>query len=304
MEASVTLDNRLKLEASDEYYAIEKLTFSGENGFSEVNASVTVTNWDAIDCAASDFHFERTGGAQGTWGVLNDPTGGSLQLIPEGGDDDGFGVDFSGDGVADIEISFNQKVDGFGYIEFDLVQHSQDDIGYAFSDDASDSSGLVAAAGINTFFKGYDSMTMEINDRLSDTKYVSAAKINSEKGVISQGDNSNALSMADVQFQEQTFKLWTFSRGSEAWSSTTTSSLDNYYNQLVSSLGVTSRTIKSSKEFADIMVNNITEQRNSVSAVSLDEEMISLIRYQHAFSAASKLLTVSDEMLTTLISVR
>jgi len=52
------------------------------------------------------------------------------------------------------------------------------------------------------------------------------------------------------------------------------------------------------------MVNNITEQRDALSAVSLDEEMIQLMRYQHAFSAASKLLTVSDEMLNTLISVR
>ena len=52
------------------------------------------------------------------------------------------------------------------------------------------------------------------------------------------------------------------------------------------------------------MVTQITEQRNSVSAVSLDEEMIQLMKYQHAFAAASKLLTVADEMLTTLISVR
>ena len=62
--------------------------------------------------------------------------------------------------------------------------------------------------------------------------------------------------------------------------------------------------IPNSKEFADIMVNNITEQRNSVSAVSLDEEMIKLMKYQHAFSAASKLLKVSDEMLNMLIAMR
>jgi flagellar hook-associated protein 1 FlgK len=69
-------------------------------------------------------------------------------------------------------------------------------------------------------------------------------------------------------------------------------------------MGITSRSIKNSKAFADIMVNNITEQRNSVSAVSLDEEMIKLMKFQQAFSAASKLLTVSDEMLNTLISMR
>ena len=147
-------------------------------------------------------------------------------------------------------------------------------------------------------------MTMEINETLSDTKFLAGATIDSETGLISQGDNTNALAMADVQFQEAEFKLWTFSRGSDAQSSTTTATLDNYYNQMISSMGVRSRSIKSSKEFSDIMVNNLTGQRDSVSAVSLDEEMIKLMRYQHAFSAASKLLTVSDEMLNTLISVR
>ena len=147
-------------------------------------------------------------------------------------------------------------------------------------------------------------MTMEINEKLKDTKFIAAATIDAKTGKISQGDNSNALAMADVQFQEKTFKLWTYQRGSEAFSSTTTATLDNYYNQMIGSMGIKSRSIKSSKEFADIMVNNITEQRNSVSAVSLDEEMIKLMKYQHAFSAASKLLTTADEMLNTLISIR
>ncbi|MCK5162650.1 MAG: flagellar hook-associated protein FlgK [Desulfobacula sp.] len=302
MKASTTLDNRLKFEASESYYSIGNIQYSEENGFSEANTSIMVSDWSAIDFAASSLHFERS--SSGYWGVLNDPTGGKLQLIPQGGDDDGFGVDFSGDGVADIVIEFTERVTGYGYVELDFTKHSSDDIGFAFSDDASSSSGLVAAAGINNFFKGYDSMTMEINEKLSDTKFVAAATIDSETGRISQGDNTNALAMADIQFQEKTLKLWTYHRGSEAQSSTTSATLDNYYNQMISSMGIKSRSIKSSKEFADIMVNNITGQRDSVSAVSLDEEMIKLIRFQHAFSAASKLLTIADEMLTTLISVR
>ncbi|MBU1196503.1 MAG: flagellar hook-associated protein FlgK [Proteobacteria bacterium] len=302
MKASTTLDNRLQFAASDSYYSVENIHYSGENGFNQVNGSVTVTNYSAIDFAASDLHFERS--ASGRWGVLNDPTGGSLQIIPDGGDDDGFGVDFSGDGVADIEINFKERVSGYGFIEVDFIKHSSRDIGFSFSDNASSDSGLVAAAGINNFFKGYDSMTMEVNEKLSDTKFISAATIDSETGLISQGDNTNALAMSDVQFQEKTLKLWTFQRGSDARSSTTTATLDNYYNQMISSMGVKSRSIKNSKEFADIMVNSITAQRDSVSAVSLDEEMIKLIKYQHAFSAASKLLTIADEMLNTLISVR
>ncbi|WP_022664685.1 flagellar hook-associated protein FlgK [Desulfospira joergensenii] len=302
MKASVTQDNHLKFEASENYYTVQNMEYSGTEGFSEDNVTVTVTDWSAIDFAASDLRFERSG--SGVWGVLKDPTGGVLQIIPEGGDDDGFAIDFNGDGLADMRIDFEEAVTGNGYVEFDLNQRNTSDIGYAFSDDASSCSGLAAAAGINTFFTGIDAISMGINEILADTKFVAAASIDSSTGEISKGDNANALGIADVQFQDKTMKIWSYTRGREAQSNTTTASLDNYFNTIISSLGIESRSIKNAKSFADTMVNNITEQRDSVSAVSLDEEMIKLIRYQHAFSAASKLLTVSDEMLNTLISMR
>jgi flagellar hook-associated protein 1 FlgK len=303
MEASATLDNRLTFGASDTYYALENIQYSGENGFDEENVAISIKNWGAIDFKADGLRFQRS--STGVWGVSNDPTtGGTVQLIPQGGDDNGFGVDFSGDGLADIRIDFSEKITGNGSVEFDFQKIDSENIGFAFSDNASSSSGLTAAAGINTFFKGHDAMTMEMNDALSDTRLVAAATIDSETGIISQGDNTNALAMTDIQYQNKEMKLWTYQRGEAAQSSMTTASIDEYFNQIIGSMGITSRSIKNSKAFADIMVNNITEQRNSVSAVSLDEEMIKLMKFQQAFSAASKLLTVSDEMLNTLISMR
>ncbi|MCK5687283.1 hypothetical protein KAJ27_24320, partial [bacterium] len=261
-----------------------------------------IKDWDIIDFKATDLRFERS--ESGVWGYRNDPTGGVMQLLPEGGDDDGFGVDFSGDGLADLRIEFKDKVNGAGFVEFDLEKRDTGDIGFAFSDDASSTSGLVAAAGINTFFTGYNALTMKINEDINDTRLVNAATIDSETGRISKGDNTNALAIADVQFQDKEMILWSYLRGSEAQSSVTNATIDDYFTQMIGSMGIRSQSIKNSKGFADIMVNNITEQRNSVSAVSLDEEMIKLMKFQHAFSAASKLLAVSDEMLNTLIGMR
>jgi len=52
------------------------------------------------------------------------------------------------------------------------------------------------------------------------------------------------------------------------------------------------------------MAYQLTEQRDSVSAVSLDEEMIKLTAQQAAYSAAAKLLTAVDEMFEALLAIR
>ncbi len=303
MRASVTLNNELRFETREDYYAVTRVDYSGKNGFNQDNTTITVRDWSAIHFKADDLQVVRS--ADGRWGLVNDPTGGNAVFIPEGGDDNGFGIDFSGDGLADLDIRFAKKVYGEGFVQMDFEAVGRSNLSFAFSDDSmTGSSGILAVAGINTFFNGYDAMTMEIDDRLADTRYVASARINAKTGEISQGDNTNALAMADIQYRDITMKQWNYDRGSDAVSSLTTTTLDGYYSRMIGSMGIISRKIKSSKEFADMLVKNLTEQRNAISAVSLDEEMIKLIKYQHGFSAASKLLTVSDEMLTTLISVR
>lgn len=301
LSAHVTMDNRLEFEASDEYFAMTNMEYSEVNGFNEENVTITVNDWSALNFSVDDLQIHRL---RGVWGIVNDPTGEAVFLPPDG-DDNGFGIDFTGDGLADITLDFSRAVTGDGMVQFDLEKRNQEDLGFAFSDDSVDaSSGLLAAAGINTMFEGTDAMTIEVNETLADTNFVAAGRINSETGEISNGDNSNAVNLANVQNQDITVKQWEYVRGDAPYSSLTTTTLDGLYSTITGSMGIISSRLQSSQAFADIMVNNLTEQRDAISAVSLDEEMIRLMQYQHGFSAASKLLSVSDEMLNTLISMR
>ncbi len=304
MKATINGKNQLELATSKDYHVISELSFSKDSekyGFSKENISIDVKDWSVINFNADDIQFIRndvTG-----WRISHDPTG-TTQLIPAVGGDDGFGVDFNGDDLVDIEFSFTKTMTGDGinedYFSFDIIKRDSTDIGFAFSDE----SGTMAALGFNTFFKGDDALTMGLNDVIKDTNFVAAATIDSETGKIYKGDNSNTLALADVQFKSLTMKQWEFSRGSEPKSSMTTATLDGYYSTMLGSLGVDAKNIQTSKEFSTLMVNYITEQRNSISSVSLDEEMIKLMSYQHAFAAASKLVKTADEMLNTIIGLR
>lgn len=51
-----------------------------------------------------------------------------------------------------------------------------------------------------------------------------------------------------------------------------------------------------------LLVQHADNLRQSVSSVSLDEEMSDLIKFQHAYSASSRIITSMDEMLDKLIN--
>ena len=51
-----------------------------------------------------------------------------------------------------------------------------------------------------------------------------------------------------------------------------------------------------------VMKAHLQQQRKSVSDVSLDEEMTNVVRFGHAYSAASRVISAIDEQLDTLIN--
>lgn len=79
-------------------------------------------------------------------------------------------------------------------------------------------------------------------------------------------------------------------------------SFDSYYRGIVVELGVQTQKANNMVESQYALAASTEQQRLSVSAVSLDEEMTSLVQFQHSYSAAARLLTTLDEALETLIN--
>jgi flagellar hook-associated protein 1 FlgK len=52
------------------------------------------------------------------------------------------------------------------------------------------------------------------------------------------------------------------------------------------------------------LVAQVSEMRETISGVSLDEEMANLISLQHAYSAAAKLMATADEMIQELLELK
>ncbi len=73
---------------------------------------------------------------------------------------------------------------------------------------------------------------------------------------------------------------------------------------MISSLGSELGTAERERRFSESMVQNMETLRGSISGVSLDEEMASLIELQHAYAASSKMISAMDELFQTLLAVK
>lgn len=78
--------------------------------------------------------------------------------------------------------------------------------------------------------------------------------------------------------------------------------IDTAYSQLVTTVGSDARESFRQLENTEVLSDALTNRRDSVSGVSLDEEMTNLIRFQRAFQASARALSAMDEMIDVLVN--
>ena len=118
------------------------------------------------------------------------------------------------------------------------------------------------------------------------------------------GDNKNAQLLADLKTKSFT------QYGDENDTSykdpyekfKMTGNLDTFYSGIIGALGVDSKSAYQNLTNANIISASIEDRRQSVSSVSLDEEMVNMIKFQHAYNASARNITVVDEMLDKIIN--
>jgi flagellar hook-associated protein 1 FlgK len=81
------------------------------------------------------------------------------------------------------------------------------------------------------------------------------------------------------------------------------SKLLDYARGMVTDIAVSAQAASSRLEEATVLETALRTQRDSVSAVSLDEETTDLLRFQKAYQANAKVISVIDEMLQSLIAM-
>ncbi len=267
---------------------------------------------------------------QGQQGVSNTtvPLGSAQAVLPESSRLQAGNVNFyfynktSGDYVSSGQLDFSSITPGTP--NFDPSKHSLDDVVSAINSSFSgkltaniqdgklvlntaagsnlqfalgtDSTGMMAALGVNTFFTGTTASDIATSKQLHDNEnYIAAGQVNGQQQ-INKGDNATATAIGKLASTNVSI--------STAWKTTTNQTIGQYYASLVTTVGADTRLAKTNSEYHSALTSDLSEQVSSASGVNLDEEMANLIKYQHSYTAAAKLITTADQMLQTLLGLK
>ena len=149
---------------------------------------------------------------------------------------------------------------------------------------SSDSSGVLAALGVNSYFTGSDATNIAVsNTVLNDPKQLAI----SQNG--DSADNSGALAMANLASQNV--------------SELGGVSLSDYWSNHVSDIATQLSQAKQQNTANGVVQSNLEQQQQAVSGVNTNQEAINLMQNQQAFQASAKFISTVDQMMQTLIQM-
>jgi len=126
-----------------------------------------------------------------------------------------------------------------------------------------------------------DAKSISVNsDLINDIKKIAASST-----ILGDGSNANLISAIKDNTSIEGFTF------------------NNYSASIIGKIGQDVADAKTNVKHQDIVMSQLVNQRESVSGVSIDEEMMKLIQYQMGYNAAGRLCTIVNEMLDTLINL-
>ena len=149
---------------------------------------------------------------------------------------------------------------------------------------ADDSSGLLAAIGVNTFFTGSSAATLAIND------------------VVAADGSKFAASNAGIGVNVEN-GLRLVALHDEGLASLSGSSITGLYDQLINETAQGATVAGSLTEGFKVFEQTLQANAQAVSGVNLDEEAIDMIMLQRTYQASARYISTLSELMDILVSL-
>jgi len=148
----------------------------------------------------------------------------------------------------------------------------------------SDTSDVLVALGINSFFTGSGAADIALRADLEQDPTGLATSLTG-----ATGDNGLLLSLLNLQ-----------SNDVESLGNAT---FGQYYGDVIGGFGFDVASTENALESNDSLMASLDQMKQSVSGVNVDEELVDMVKYEQAFQAASQFINVVNGLEDTLLSM-
>jgi len=152
----------------------------------------------------------------------------------------------------------------------------------AFSN--SDTSGVLAAVGINTFFSGSSASDIGVCSDIAATPARVASALSAD-----MTDNANALRMEGLR--------------DKAVTSLNSMTPGEFYRQMVTDIGQQLFVKQARKDNIESMVQNLGNQQSEISGVNINDEASKMLVFEQMFKGMSKYLSTVQSLLLSLMEI-
>ncbi|MBU8905987.1 flagellar hook-associated protein FlgK [Desertibacillus haloalkaliphilus] len=183
----------------------------------------------------------------------------------------------NGRDIDEIKIDVEYDGDKWGYVvrdEFGATLHNEEE----FAPPTASIYGLTI-----------DITELNLTDEEGSYSWsIDGLTVGTREGAFS-GDGSNAQALSNIKDERFNFA------GS-------TGNVQSFYRGVIGDMAVDTSEAKRMQDNSNTLRDSVQFNRDSVSNVSLDEEMTNMIQFQHGYNASARMITLVDEMLDRIIN--
>lgn len=151
--------------------------------------------------------------------------------------------------------------------------------------------GLDESHGID-FFKGTGAADIDLSDAIKDV----------ENGVNRIAASSELVDTKNELPGNNEIMLAISKLFGKRLLSNSNATMGEYIGAIVADLGEKTSAAKVKFEGQTRLIANLDERRESVCGVNLDEEMTNMVRFQHGYNAAARIISTMDQMLDVIVN--
>jgi flagellar hook-associated protein 1 FlgK len=162
-----------------------------------------------------------------------------------------------------------------------VISSNNSNVTFGFGED---SSGTLAALGLNTFFTGDSALNIAVNTTLTtNSDFLATGRGN----VAGSNTNAQALALG----------------GAAAVSQLGGQGINDFYTNYIGDLAAKSKTASDNATAQGAIHDTLFAQQQAISGVSMDEEAVNLTQYQRAFQGSARFISVVDDMMQTVLGL-